>query len=141
MDKTLSQELFNFLFKKINLSDGKEYYLYALPDTKASDVDVFWLVPNAENIADRNFTREPRYLDTFTLNYRSTDKSDADIQISRVKEIINSLKCFSLPHYEVLDIQATFINVDDDLDVEKAKRASLTINLTTYNERKENESS
>ena len=86
MDRTLSQELFNFLFKDIFISNGKEYYLYALPDTKASDVDVFWMIPNSENMSERNFTREPRYLDTFTLNYRSTDKADADIQISRVKE-------------------------------------------------------
>lgn len=142
MDETLSQELFNHLFKEINLSDGKEYYLYALPDTKKTNVDVFWLVPVVENMVTRNVTREPRYLDSFTLNYRSTTKVNADIEISRVKEMINSLKCFSLPHYQVLDIQATSINVDDDLDVEKAKRASLTINLTTYNERKEkNESS
>lgn len=141
MDKTLSLELFNYLFKEIFISEGKRYYLYALPDTKETDTDVFWLVPNSENISHRNVTREPRYLDTFTLYYRSNDKVDADRHISRVKEIINSLKCFSLPHYKVLDIEATSISVNNDLDAEKAKRASLIINLTTYNERKEDESS
>lgn len=141
MDKTLSIELFDYLFKEMFISEGKMYYLYALPDTKESDTDVFWLVPNSENISHRNVTREPRYLDTFTLNYRSNDKISADRQISKVKEIINSLKCFSLPHYKVLNIEATSISVNNDVDVERAKRASLIINLTTYNERKENESS
>lgn len=138
MEKTLSQELFNFLFKEIDIADGKEYYLYALPNTKVTNVDVYWLIPNIENVVKRNVTKEPTYLDTFTLNYRSTDRSMADAEISKVKEIINRLKCFSLPHYKVLEIQATSINVDDDLDAEGAKRASLTINLTTYNEREEN---
>lgn len=137
MERTLSQELFNFLFKEIMLSDEKDYYLYALPDTKKTETRVFWLVPGTESATHRNTTREMRYLDTFTLNYRSDDKSDADEQISKAKEIINRLKCFELPHYKVIDIEATLIRVDDDLDQEQAKRASLTINLTTYNERTE----
>lgn len=139
MDKTLSQELYNYLFKVVGISDGKDSYLYALPDSKRTEAKVFWLVPNTENISHRNVTRELRYLDTFTLYYRSVDKVDADIQISKVKEIINNLKCFSLPHYTVVDIEATSINVDNNLDAEKARRASLVINLTTYNERKGNE--
>lgn len=137
MEKTLSQELFNFLFKEIMLSDDKEYYLYALPDTKKSATNVYWMVPGVESTYQRNTTREIRYLDTFILNYRSNDKADADQEISKAKEIINQLRCFDLPHYKVVDIEATLINVDDDLDQEQAKRASLTINLTTYNERTE----
>lgn len=136
---TLSQEIFDFLFKTLGISDGKEFYLYSLPDTKISDVDVFWLVPNAESLSMKNFTSEPRYLDTFTLNYRSTVAKYADEEISRVKEIINKLKCIKLPHFDVVSIQATTIQVDNDIDAEKAKRASLIINLQTYNERKEDE--
>lgn len=141
MKTTLARELFDYLFKYLNISDGREYYLYALPDTKTSDVDVFWMIPGSENLIQKNATGEARYLDTFTINYRSQTSIDADNEVSRVKEIINKLKCINLPHYEVVYIEATMIRVDNDLDVERAKRASLTINLRTYGERITDESS
>ena len=141
MNTTLARELFDYLFKNLHISDGEDYYLYALPDSKNTTPNVYWMVPGTETLIQKNASGEARYLDTFTINCRSQSSFDADRGISKAKEIINNIKCISLPHYEVVYIEATMVRVDNDLDVEGAKRASLTINLRTYGERTTDESS
>lgn len=127
--ETISQELFHLLADVLNFTEGKDFYLYRLPSTKTVQPQVWWLVPQSQNLTRRFVTGERDYLLTYILNYRSTRMEDADNQTAFAQDAINNLKCFDLPNYGVVTCMATATNTDEDIDTEDMCRGSVVITL------------
>lgn len=140
--ETISQELFHFLSELLSFVEGENFFLYRLPSTKQVEPEVWWLTVQQQSLTSKYVTSEKDYLITYILNYRFTKAQRVDDEISRVAEIINNLKCFRLPSYQVTYCRATGISSNEDLDIEDMQRGSIIISLRSIGnilEREENE--
>jgi len=135
MSSTINTELFDLLKDLLGLvttatkPEDNNFYLYQLPSTKQVPTKVWWLIPQAQNLSNRLVTGERDYLDTFLLYYRSSNPKDVDVQTNMAQELINGLKCFNLPNYNVVYCRASTTNPDEDLDEENMWRGSVVITL------------
>lgn len=126
--ETMQKELFDWLCNTFGFVAGTDAFQNRLPNTnQLGDIPVMWLIQNASYVT-RQFTSHSKLKEySFILNYRNVKVRDAELKAHEIEQVINHIKCFELPSYKVISIQANTFGADTDPDAEKFTRSSISI--------------
>lgn len=126
--ETLQKEFFDWLCDTFGFTAAVDAFQHTLPTTnQTGDAPVMWLVENTAFVTQQFATSTKMKEYSFLINYRATKARDAELKVLEMEQVINHLKCFNLPSYKVIWVQANSFGADRDPDAEKFTRGSVTV--------------
>lgn len=129
--ETLQKELFDWLCETFGFTAAENAFMHNLPATiQTGDQPVMWLVENTAFVTNQLASHSKLKEYSFLLNYRDVRSKAVDAKVLEMEQTINHLHCFSLPSYQVIQIQANSFGADRDPDAEKFTRGSVSVTLT-----------
>lgn len=129
---TLSQAFVNYLEMKGYGVFGQNLYLYRVPNSKKTDTEVLWLIPTGGYPASRNKTGEMVKSYQILIYFRSNSARKVDEFLNDLEQTLNCSQCVSLEGFELVDIRATQLPADQDLDSENRMVGSINCQLEVY---------
>lgn len=127
--ETLQKEFFDWLCGTFGFTPAEDAFQHTLPTTNQTGdtKPVMWLVENTAYVTRQFATSSKLKEYSFLINYRATKARDAELKVLEMEQVINHLKCFQLPTYKVVQIQANSFGADRDPDAEKFTRGSVAV--------------
>lgn len=143
--ETIQKELFDWLCNEFGFVGGQDAFQNRVPNTnQTGDNPIMWLIQSSGYVIRQFHSHSKLKEYSFLLNYRNVKVYEAERKILEMEQVINHVRCFTLPSYKVIQIQANSFGADEDPDAEKFSRGSLSITLQVldnYEEERDEESS
>ena len=129
---TLSQSFVKFLEEKGYGIFGQNIYLYRVPNSKKTETEILWLIPTGGFPAQVNKTGEMMKTYQFLINFRSNSARKVDEVMNDLEQTLNCAHCVSLDGFELVEIRATQLPSDQDLDSENRMVGMINCQVTVY---------
>lgn len=129
---TLSQSFVKFLEDKGYGIFGQNIYLYRVPNSKKTETEVLWLIPTGGFPSQVNKTGEMMKTYQFLINFRSNSARKVDEVLNDLEQTLNCSNCVSLEGFELVEIRATQLPADQDLDSENRMVGMINCQITVY---------
>lgn len=131
----IEQDFADFMAPLVTATLGQDLWIGEVPNSNKIQDSIWWIITDGGIPLPKNATGE-RFKDYQLVVYRrGKDYKEVLQAISSFEDYINSVKCVTLSDaYDTINIDASTLGVDDDLDVEDRKVASLRVTITTYKE-------
>lgn len=128
--ETIQKEFFDWLCDTFGFIPAENAFQNVLPTTnQIGNKPVMWLVENTSYVTQQFATRSKLKEYSFLVNYRDVRARDVELKVLEMEQVINHTTCFTLPSYQVMQIQASSFGADRDPDAEKFTRGSISITL------------
>lgn len=111
---------------------GQDLFIGQAPSTNKVPDDIYWIVASGGNINTDTTTGEKLKNYTIEVYKRSRDNRTIYDDMQDLEIELNCLSCIELSGYEVVDIEAYTLSIDNDLDNEDRKVGLLQVNLIIY---------
>lgn len=126
--ETIQKEFFDWLCETFGFEPAVNAFQNTLPTTnQTGDQPVMWLVENTAFVTRQFATKSKLKEYSFLINYRDVRARDVELKVLELEQVINHVACFSLPSYQVMQIQANSFGADRDPDAEKFTRGSVSV--------------
>lgn len=129
---TLSQSFVKFLEDKGYGIFGQNIYLYRVPNSKKTETEILWLIPTGGFPSQVNKTGEMMKTYQFLINFRSNSAKKVDEVMNDLEQTLNCSNCVSLEGFELVEIRATQLPADQDLDSENRMVGMINCQITVY---------
>lgn len=129
---TLSQSFVKFLEDKGYGIFGQNIYLYRVPNSKKTETEILWLIPTGGFPSQVNKTGEMMKTYQFLINFRSNSARKVDEVLNDLEQTLNCSNCVSLEGFELVEIRATQLPADQDLDSENRMVGMINCQITVY---------
>ena len=129
---TLSQSFVKFLEEKGYGISGQNIYMYRVPNSKKTETEVLWLIPTGGFPSQVNKTGEMMKTYQFLINFRSNSARKVDEVLNDLEQTLNCSNCVSLEGFELVEIRATQLPADQDLDSENRMVGMINCQITVY---------
>lgn len=111
---------------------GQNIYLWRVPNSKKTETELLWLIPSGGTLVSRNRTGEQIKAYQVLIYFRSNKAEKVDKVLNDLEETLNCSACVSLEGFELVDIRATQLPIDQDLDSENRMVGSISCQLQVY---------
>ena len=140
--ETIQKEFFDWLCKTFGFVPGVDAFQNRVPTTnQTGDTPLMWLIEDPSYVT-RQFTTSTKLKEyNFSINYRNVRGREVDNKMLEIEQVINHLKCFTLPSYQVIQIQANSFGADTDPDAEKFMRGTVNVTFTVLDNYEDKEES
>lgn len=140
--ETIQKEFFDWLCKTFGFVPGVDAFQNRVPTTnQTGDTSLMWLIEDPSYVT-RQFTTSTKLKEyNFSINYRNVRGREVDNKMLEIEQVINHLKCFTLPSYQVIQIQANSFGADTDPDAEKFMRGTVNVTFTVLDNYEDKEES
>lgn len=108
-----------------------DLFLDAIP-VEREIVAGWWIVGGGGAPIVKNKSGEKTKAYIYSIFYRNTDSEDVDTKLQALEEAFNSKSCKELQGYETIDVEATGLQSDGDLDGQDRTIGSIEVTITTY---------
>ena len=129
---TLIQSFVKFLENKGYGISGQNIYMYRVPNSKKTETEILWLIPTGGYPSTRNRTGEMIKTYQILIYYRSNNARKVDTVLNDLEETLNCARCVNLEGFELVDVRATQLPADQDLDSENRLVGSINCQLEVY---------
>ena len=129
---TVAQAFVAFLEDKGYGTFGQNIYLYRVPNSKKTETELLWLIPSGGAPISRNRTGELIKAYQILVYFRSNSARKVDEVLNHLEEMLNCTSCVNLKGFELVNIQATQMPVDQDLDSENRMVGFIQVQLQVY---------
>ena len=129
---TIAKSFVDFLEEKGFGVFGQNIYLYRVPNSKKTQTDLFWVIPSGGMKISTNKTGEAIKAYQFLIYFRSNEAKKVDETLSAMEEMFNCSACVELDGFELVDINATQVPTDQDLDSENRMVGFIQVQLQVY---------
>lgn len=129
---TLIQSFVKFLENKGYGISGQNIYMYRVPNSKKTETEILWLIPTGGYPSTRNKTGEMIKAYQILIYYRSNNARKVDTVLNDLEETLNCARCVNLEGFELVDVRATQLPADQDLDSENRLVGSINCQLEVY---------
>lgn len=129
---TLIQSFVKFLENKGYGISGQNIYMYRVPNSKKTETEILWLIPTGGYPSTRNKTGEMIKAYQILIYYRSNNARKVDTVLNDLEETLNCAMCVNLEGFELVDVRATQLPADQDLDSENRLVGSINCQLEVY---------
>lgn len=129
---TIVQAFANFLQVKGYGISGQNIFLFRVPNSKKTETELLWLIPTGGMPVSRNKTGELIKAYQILIYYRSNSAKKVDAVLNDLENMLNCSQCVSLEGFELVDIRATQLPTDQDLDTENRMVGSINCQLEVY---------
>lgn len=129
---TLIQSFVKFLENKGYGISGQNIYMYRVPNSKKTETEILWLIPTGGYPSTRNRTGEMIKTYQILIYYRSNNARKVDKVLNDLEETLNCARCVNLEGFELVDVRATQLPADQDLDSENRLVGSINCQLEVY---------
>lgn len=129
---TVAQAFVEFLEDKGYGTFGQNIYLYRVPNSKKTETELLWLIPSGGAPISRNRTGELIKAYQILVYFRSNSARKVDEVLNHLEEMLNCTSCVNLKGFELVNIQATQMPVDQDLDSENRMVGFIQVQLQVY---------
>lgn len=113
---------------------GQDLFIGQAPSSNKVQDDIWWVIGRGGAVTQTSVTSERTKERIIEVYFRSRDYKTIYDTMQTVEEELNCVNCVSLEGYTVLDVVATPLFVDDDLDSEDRKLGLMQVNVTTFQE-------
>jgi len=110
---------------------GTDIFIGAVPSEKA-EAKAMWIVGAGGAPVIRNQTGEKTKSYIRTIFYRNTDAEDVDTVLQGLETHFNSKLCDQLEGYDTIDMEASGLATDGDIDAEDRTIGSIELTITVY---------
>lgn len=111
---------------------GQNIFLFRVPNSKKTETEVLWLIPTGGTPMNRNRTGELIKSYQVLIYFRSESARRVDTVLNELESMLNCAQCVSLEGFELVDIRATQLPTDQDLDTENRMVGSISCQLQIY---------
>lgn len=111
---------------------GQNIFLFRVPNSKKTETEVLWLIPTGGTPMNRNRTGELIKSYQVLIYFRSESARRVDTVLNELESMLNCAQCVSLEGFELVDIWATQLPTDQDLDTENRMVGSISCQLQIY---------
>lgn len=126
--ETIQKEFFDWLCQTFGFTPGVNAFQNRVPTTnQTGDASLMWLIEDPSYVTRQFVTSSKLKEYNFSINYRNVRAREVDLKTLEMEQVINHLRCFSLPSYKVMQIQATSFGADVDPDSEKFIRGTISV--------------
>lgn len=129
---TLSQSFVKFLETKGYGIFGQNIFLFRVPNSLKTQTELLWLIPTGGNPVSRNKTGEMIKSYQVLISLRSNSARKVDEVLNDLEEHLNCSSCVDLEGFELVDIRATQLPTDQDIDSENRMVGSIRCQLEVY---------
>ena len=129
---TISQSFINFLENEGYGTFGQDIFLYRVPNSIKTQIDLFWIIPSGGTPISKNKTGEIIKAYQFLVYYRSTSSRKIDEVLFNLEETLNCRNCVELDGFELVSMETTQFAADQDLDSENRMVGFLQVQLQVY---------
>lgn len=129
---TISRAFVKFLEDKGYGVFGQNIYLYRVPNSKKTEVELFYIIPSGGSVVSTNKTGESIRLYQMLVYFRSRKAERVDEVLSALADTLSCSSCVELEGFELVGIQATQFPTDQDTDAEDRMIGMVQCQLTAY---------
>lgn len=108
---------------------GQDLFIGEAPSSNKVDTDIYWIIASGGPV-NKRITGQTGKQYSISLYFRSRDYKTVYDTIFALEETLNCASCVELTGYDTIDISATVLGIDDDLDLEDRKVGLLQIVIT-----------
>lgn len=113
---------------------GQDLFIGQAPSSNKVPSSIWWIVASGGNRDTDLVTGESVKSYSIEVYYRSRDYKTVYNAMQTLEEDINCDGCVQLDGYDTLDVKASVLSIDSDLDSEDRKVGLLQVNLTIFKE-------
>lgn len=129
---TLSETFARFIEKQGYGTLGQNIYLFRVPNSLKTETDTLWIIPSGGTPVSRNRTGEVIKSYQLLIYFRSNSAKKVDEVLNDLEALLNCSACVELEGFEVVDIRATQLPIDQDLDSENRMLGSISCQIQVY---------
>lgn len=124
-----------FIEGLVSATLGQDLWIGNVPSSLQTDSSVWWIVSDGGAPLERNQTGERIKNYQYIVYRRGMNYRSVLQDLYNLENAIHAEKCIILSDdYDVIDIEANTLTVDDDLDVEDRKVGMLRVKVNIYKE-------
>jgi hypothetical protein len=122
----------NFLEVITGSTLGQTLFIGQAPSSNKVNNAIWWIVASGGNRTTDAATGESIKQYVIEVYYRSRDYKAVYDAMQDLELKLNCDDCVQLENYDTLDVKASVLGIDNDLDAEDRKVGLLQANLTVY---------
>lgn len=124
----------NYLETITTATLGQDLFISNAPSTTKAQSDLWWVVANGGEKIKTYTTGEVDKLYNITVYRRHRDYKTVYDDLHELEETLNCEGCVTIQGFEISDISASVLFIDEDIDLEDRKRGALEVTLITFKE-------
>lgn len=129
---TLTESFARFIENQGYGTLGQNIYLWRVPNSKKTETELLWIIPSGGSPLSRNRTGEMIKSYQFLIYFRSNKAEKVDVVLNELETLLNCAGCVQLQGFELVDIRATQLPIDQDLDTENRMVGSINCQIQVY---------
>lgn len=129
---TLTESFARFIENQGYGTLGQNIYLFRVPNSKKTETELLWLIPSGGTPVSRNKTGEIIKSYQVLIYFRSNSAKKVDVVLNDLEETLNCSQCVNLEGFELVDLRASQLPIDQDLDSENRMVGSINCQLQVY---------
>lgn len=129
---TLTESFARFIENQGYGTLGQNIYLFRVPNSKKTETELLWLIPSGGTPVSRNRTGEIIKSYQVLIYFRSNSAQKVDVVLNDLEETLNCSQCVNLEGFELVDLRASQLPIDQDLDSENRMVGSINCQLQVY---------
>lgn len=126
------QSFVDFLESNNVATFGQDLFIGGAPSSNKVPDTIYWAVGRGGTVVSANQTGEKVKEYIIELYMRDRDYQTVYDAMQELEELLNCANCVELDGYELIDIHASLMFVDEDLDNEDRKLGMIQVNATTH---------
>ena len=131
----IEQDFAAWIETLVSATLGQDLWIGEVPSSLQTQDNVWWIVSDGGVPVNKNQTGERTKSYQYLIYRRGTNYKTVSQDLYSLEDTIHSQRCITLSdEYECIDIEATTLTVDEDLDLEDRKVGMLRATLTIYKE-------
>lgn len=111
---------------------GQDLYIGEAPSSNKAPDTIWWIVATGGNRITGAVSGENLKLYTVEIYYRSRNYKQVYDNIHSLEQTLNCDDCVQLEGYQTIDIQASVLGIDADLDNADRKIGLVQADITVY---------
>jgi hypothetical protein len=128
----VTESFAEYLENSLGLVLGQDLFIGEAPSSNKVQDDIWWITGAGGTRLIDNTTGEALKAYSIDIYKRSRDYRTIYNELHNLEEQINCDGCVQLTGYETVDIKASVLSIDDDLDKEDRKVGLLHTEITVY---------
>lgn len=124
----------SYLVNTLGIATSEQVVIGIAPSSKRKASNLWWILTNGGAPIKRLHSGETLKNYQIQVFYRSNDYRSVYDKLHELEEDLNCDGCSQLSGFDTIDIEATVLSIDNDLDSEDRKVGLLQTNITTYKE-------
>lgn len=111
---------------------GQDLFIGQAPSSNKVQDSIYWIVATGGNIEIESVTGEKTKAYTIEVYRRSRDYRTVYNDLQFLENLLNCTRCVELSGFDIIDINASVLSIDNDLDAEDRKVGLLQSNIVVY---------